>query len=95
MNSTQDSTQHEALAMAWAMYNSRSGKASAKQVQKIMRQLSVADLTRMLAERGINTCADCGALDTLRRGPEGLDVCTGCMVAHDRKYGYPVVITGR
>lgn len=44
---------HQSLAIRWAQYNSRSGRASASQVVRIMRQLSVADLTRMLAERGV------------------------------------------
>lgn len=42
---------HQALAMAWVRYNSRTGRVSDAQTVKVMRQLSVADLTRMLAER--------------------------------------------
>ncbi len=44
---------HQALAMAWARYNSLSGRATEKQTIRIMRQLSIADLARMLAERGV------------------------------------------
>jgi hypothetical protein len=43
--------QHKALAAAWANYNGQRG--TAKQLARIMRQLSVADLTRMLAARNI------------------------------------------
>ena len=42
---------HQALAMAWVRYNSRSGKVSESQTVKVMRQLSTAELERMLAER--------------------------------------------
>jgi hypothetical protein len=42
---------HQSLAMAWVRYNSRSGKVSEAQTVKVMRQLSVSDLERMLAER--------------------------------------------
>ena len=44
---------HQALAMAWARYNSRSGRATAAQTSRIMRQLTVADLERMLTERNV------------------------------------------
>lgn len=44
---------HYAQAAAWVRYNSRTGKATEKQILKVMRQLSPSDLTRMLAERGI------------------------------------------
>lgn len=45
-------TKHELLAMAWAQYAGRRG--TAKQIAPIMRQLSEADLVRMLAERNIH-----------------------------------------
>jgi hypothetical protein len=42
---------HRALAVAWANWNGQTG--TDKQTDRIMRQLSSADLVRMLAERGI------------------------------------------
>jgi len=44
---------HEQLAALWSAYNSRSGRPSPKQVARILKQLSVADLTRMLTERRV------------------------------------------
>jgi len=44
---------HQALAMAWARYNSASGRATATQTTRIMRQLSADVLERMLRERGV------------------------------------------
>jgi hypothetical protein len=44
---------HQSLAMAWARWNSRSGRATATQTSRIMRQLSADVLERMLAERGV------------------------------------------
>jgi hypothetical protein len=44
---------HQALAILWVRYNSRSGRATPSQVVKVQRQLSVADLTRMLTERRV------------------------------------------
>lgn len=44
---------HQALAIAWVRYNSRSGRASAAQTIRVQRQLSISDLERMLGERGI------------------------------------------
>ncbi len=49
----QDFVRHQALAMAWVRYNSRSGRTTEKQEMRVMRQLSVSDLERMLAERGV------------------------------------------
>jgi hypothetical protein len=45
------------LATLWAAYNSLSGKASPKQVERICKQfrLQEATLARMLNERGIST----------------------------------------
>jgi len=80
-----DSTQHEALAIRWAQYNSASGRASTKQVIAIMRQLNQIVLSRMLAERGIDICADCGDLNHLRRGPENEGICASCMKVHDQQ----------
>ena len=45
--------EHMDLARAWVRYNSLSGRASEKQVSRVMQQLTVADLRRMLAERGV------------------------------------------
>jgi len=42
---------HLLLASAWARYNGQKG--TEQQTSRIMRQLTIADLTRMLAERGI------------------------------------------
>jgi hypothetical protein len=42
---------HLQLAAAWARYNGQKG--TEKQVSRIMRQLTISDLERMLAERGI------------------------------------------
>jgi hypothetical protein len=50
---------HRTLAIAWVSYNSLSGKASAKQVDRVLRQFDVDTLRRLLAERGI-TVADGG-----------------------------------
>lgn len=49
--STHTNNWHTALATAWAQYNSRSGKATPAQVDRIMRQLRVVELERMLADR--------------------------------------------
>ena len=53
MNQTPTSY-HLRLAALWAAYNSLSGRASSKQTDKVARQLSVDDLTRMLIERRIS-----------------------------------------
>ncbi len=45
---------HYLQAAAWVRYNSASGKATEAKVLKVMRQLSPADLSRMLGKRGIN-----------------------------------------
>ena len=44
---------HDALATAWAAYNSLTGKATPKQVARIKQQLDAETLERMLAERGL------------------------------------------
>jgi hypothetical protein len=44
---------HQALAMAWARWNSATGRATATQTTRIMRQLSADVLARMLRERGV------------------------------------------
>ncbi len=44
---------HYTRAAAWVRYNSLSGKATDAKILKVMRQLSSADLDRMLAERGV------------------------------------------
>jgi hypothetical protein len=45
---------HYLQAAAWVRYNSRSERSVTEaRILKVMRQLSVADLTRMLGERGI------------------------------------------
>jgi hypothetical protein len=43
--------EHLHLASLWAQWNGQRG--TEKQCLRIMRQLSTADLTRMLAERGV------------------------------------------
>lgn len=45
-------TMHDALAKLWANYTNQRG--TPKQLAKIQKQLNEADLTRMLAERGIS-----------------------------------------
>ena len=45
-------SRHAALAIAWARWNGRKG--TAKQIAPIMRMLRVADLERMLSERGVD-----------------------------------------
>ena len=42
---------HLQLASAWARWNGQRG--TERQLSRIMRQLTIADLERMLAERGI------------------------------------------
>ena len=42
---------HLALATRWCQYNGQRG--TERQCLRVMRQLTVADLTRMLAERGV------------------------------------------
>ena len=42
---------HLQLAAAWARWNGQRG--TERQLSRIMRQLTIADLERMLAERGI------------------------------------------
>lgn len=42
---------HQALAIAWCRYNGQRG--TERQTLRVMRQLTVADLERMLAERGL------------------------------------------
>lgn len=49
-STAQASDVHRMLAVAWANYNGQTG--TAKQLARIMRQLTIADLTRMLTERG-------------------------------------------
>lgn len=44
-------TRHMLLAAAWVRYNSRNGKATEKQVLKVMERQSADVLRRMLAER--------------------------------------------
>jgi hypothetical protein len=44
---------HDHLATLWAAYNSRSGRASNAQVERIKRQLSIDDLVRMLTARRV------------------------------------------
>lgn len=44
-------TTHQKLAGLWAQWNEQRG--TVKQIEQIMRQLSVEDLTRMLVERGV------------------------------------------
>jgi hypothetical protein len=44
---------HDHLATLWAAYNSRSGRASNAQVERIKRQLSIEDLVRMLTARRV------------------------------------------
>ena len=46
---------HQALAIAWCQWNGQRG--TALQVARVMRQLTAADLTRMLAERGVEVAA--------------------------------------
>ena len=43
--------EHMRLASLWAQYNGQRG--TEKQCLRIMRQLSTADLVRMLGERGV------------------------------------------
>lgn len=43
---------HQALAIVWVRYNSASGRWTERQMIKVMRQLSIDDLERMLAQRG-------------------------------------------
>lgn len=47
----QGMTTHQKLAGLWAQWNEQRG--TVKQIEQIMRQLSVEDLTRMLVERGV------------------------------------------
>ncbi len=49
--------QHQALAIAWARYNSASGKATEHQVARIMAHCTAQELERMLAERGVTVQA--------------------------------------
>jgi hypothetical protein len=44
---------HQALAILWVRYNSRTGRATPSQVIRVQNQLSVSDLERMLTERGV------------------------------------------
>lgn len=50
---TTHSPYHVALATAWARYNSLSGRATAKQVARILGHCTIDELARMLAARGI------------------------------------------
>lgn len=43
---------HMGLANLWCQYNGQRG--TERQVLRVMRQLSVADLERMLTERGVD-----------------------------------------
>jgi len=43
---------HRSLAAVWCRYNGQRG--TEPQVLRVMRQLSTADLERMLAERGLS-----------------------------------------
>lgn len=52
-----DVADHRTLATRWAAYNSASGRASTKQVDRIIQQLSHMDLIRMLAERNVSVTA--------------------------------------
>jgi len=42
---------HDTLAKLWALYNGQRG--TAKQLARIAKQLTVADLTRMLTARNV------------------------------------------
>lgn len=44
-------TQHMSMAQAWCQYNGQRG--TEKQALRVMRQLSAADLVRMLGERHV------------------------------------------
>lgn len=46
-----DTLTHRELALCWAQWNGQTG--TDKQTDRIMRQLSIADLLRMCAERQI------------------------------------------
>lgn len=47
---------HMTLARLWCQYNAQRG--TERQVLRVMRQLTVADLVRMLDERGVVVPAD-------------------------------------
>jgi hypothetical protein len=50
--------QHMDLARLWAQYNGQRG--TAQQLSRIMRQLTVIDLERMLTERRVDIAASLG-----------------------------------
>lgn len=52
MTVTQRYLHHQALAIVWVRYNSTSGRWTERQVIKVMRQLGIEDLERMLSARG-------------------------------------------
>lgn len=44
---------HRTYAAAWVRYNSLSGRSTVKRENAVMLQLTLSDLARMLAARGI------------------------------------------